>query len=106
MQIDKLSEQLEHKLTRLDQQLANLRAARQQVDDPDARGVIDQDIAILLDTRAKLIKSRSLALRVHQLRLQTDTSGRDTRYRGLGLALMIFSALAMAGIIAAYFWLR
>jgi hypothetical protein len=106
MQIDHLSEHIENKLSRLDQQLANLREARQQVDEPAAQSVIDDDIATLLDTRARLLKSRSLAWRVHQLRQQTDPSTRDTRYRSLGLALMIFSGVALAGLIAMYFWLH
>ncbi|MDQ2078282.1 hypothetical protein [Marinimicrobium sp. ABcell2] len=105
MQIDNLSEQLDDKLSRLDQQLANLREARQQVDDAAAQSVIDDDIATLLDTRARLLKSRSLAWKVHQLRQQTDPNSRDTRYRSLGLALMVFSGFALAGLIAAYFWL-
>lgn len=106
MQIDNLSEQIDDKLVRLDQQLANLRAAREQVDDPQARGVIDSDIATLLETRAKLLKSRSLAVRVHQLRQETEHGSREAPFRGLGLTLMIFSAVVMVGIIAAFFWLR
>lgn len=106
MQIDTITEQINTKLRNLDQQLANLKAARKQVEDPNAQYVLDQDLKTLLETRAKLIKSRDLAGRVHQLRQQTEPNARDTRYRKLGLALMIFSGLAMAGILVGYFWLR
>ncbi len=106
MQIDTITEQIDIKLRNLDQQLANLRAARKQVEDPNAQYVLDQDLKTLLETRTKLIKSRNLAGRVYQLRQQTEPDARDTRYRKLGLALMIFSAIAMAGILAGYFWLR
>lgn len=106
MQIDTITEQIDSKLRNLDQQLANLQAARKQVNDPNAQYVLDQDLKTLLETRAKLIKSRDLAGRVHQLRQQTEPDARDTRYRKLGLALMIFSGVAMAGVLAGYFWLR
>lgn len=104
MQINHLSANIERNLARLDQQLANLRDARQQVDNAAAT-VIDNDIATLLDTRARLLKSRSLAQRAHQLQQRTNPTERDTRYRTLGLALMIFSAFALAGLLAGYFWL-
>ena len=70
-----------------------------------AATVIDNDIATLLDTRARLLKSRSLAQRAHQLQQRTNPTERDTRYRTLGLALMIFSAVALVGLLASYFWL-
>src|SRR5690606_11024334 len=107
MQIDNLSEQLDIKPARLEQQIANHRSARRQLDDPEAQDVIDSDIATLQETRAKLLKSRSLAWQVHELRKrqEMDASGRDTRYRQLGVALMIASAIAMAAIIATYVWL-
>lgn len=104
MSINHLSANIERNLARLDQQLANLRDARQQVD-AAAATVIDNDIATLLDTRARLLKSRSLAQRAHQLQQRTNPTERDTRYRTLGLALMIFSAVALVGLLASYFWL-
>src|SRR5690625_2324428 len=104
MSINHLSANIERNLARLDQQLANLRDARQQVD-AAAATAIDNDIATLLDTRARLLKSRSLAQRAHQLQQRPNPTQRDTRYRTLRLALMLFSTVVIVGLRARYFWL-
>jgi len=104
MQIDNISANIEAKLHRLEQQLANLRDAHTRVEsDPQAQAVIDRDIQVLLDTRAKLIKSRDLAWQVHQLDQKTKTQTRlDRRYQRLGLALIIFSGVALLGLLGIY----
>ena len=104
MQIDNISATIEAKLHRLEQQLANLHDAHSRVKgDPQARAVIEQDIQVLLDTRAKLIKSRDLAWQVHQLDQKIKTQTRlDKRYQRLGLALIIFSGVALAGLLGVY----
>jgi len=104
MQIDNISANIEAKLHRLEQQLANLRDAHTRVDgDPEAQAVIERDIQVLLDTRAKLIKSRDLAWQVHQLDQKTKTQTRlGKRYQRLGLALIVFSGVALAGLLGVY----
>lgn len=104
MQIDNLSANIEAKLNRLEQQLANLRDARERVaGDTNAQVVIDRDIQVLLDTRAKLLKSRDLAWQVHEISQQTQRQHqRDRRFQRLGLGLMIFSGVALVGLLAIY----
>ena len=104
MQIDNISANIEAKLHRLEQQLANLRDALTRVDgDQQAQAVIERDIQVLLDTRAKLIKSCDLAWQVHQLDQKTKTQNRlDRRYQRLGLALIIFSGVALMGLLGVY----
>jgi len=108
MQIDNISANIEAKLHRLEQQLANLRDARERVEgDNQARAVIERDIQVLLDTRAKLIKSRDLAWQVHQLGRESqgqmhEQGQLDRRYRRLGLALIIFSGVALIGLLGIY----
>lgn len=104
MQIDHLSANIDAKLHRLEQQLANLRDAHERVaDDDNAQRVIDRDIQILLDHRAKLLKSRDLAWQVHQISQSSQQQHqRDQRHRRLGLGLIIVSAVALAGLLALY----
>lgn len=104
MQIDHLSANIDAKLHRLEQQLANLRDARERVaGDDNAQMVIDRDIQILLDNRTKLLKSRDLAWQVHQISQSSQQQHqRDQRHRRLGLGLIIFSAVALAGLLALY----
>lgn len=104
MQIDNISANIEAKLHRLEQQLANLRDAHARVEgDIQAQSLIERDIQVLLDTRAKLIRSRDLAWQVHQLDQKTKTQTRlDRRYQRLGLALIIFSGVALVGLLGVY----
>lgn len=106
MQIDNLTASIDAKLLRLEQQLANLRDARERVaGDTNAQIVIDRDIQALLDTRAKLRRSRDLAWQVHEISQQTQQQHqRDRRHQRLGLALIVFSGVALAGLLVLY-WL-
>ncbi len=104
MQINDISANIDAKMHRLEQQLANLNDARERVSgDTDAQAVIDQDIQVLMDMRAKLVKSRDLAWQVHQLGQQTQEQNlRIRRHRRLGLGLIIFSGVALAGLLIVY----
>ncbi|WP_341937778.1 hypothetical protein [Marinimicrobium sp. C2-29] len=104
MQINDISANIDAKMHRLEQQLANLNDARERVSgDTDAQAVIDQDIQVLMDMRAKLVKSRDLAWQVHQLGQQTQEQNlRIRRHRRLGLGLIIFSGVALVGLLIVY----
>lgn len=104
MEIDKLTASIDAKLFRLEQQLANLRDARERVDgDANAQIVIDRDIQALLDTRGKLRRSRDLAVQVHEISQQTQQQHqRDHRHQRMGLALIIFSGVALLGLLILY----
>jgi len=104
MQIDRLTASIDTKLLRLEQQLANLRNARERVEgDANAQMVIDRDIQALLDTRAKLRRSRDLAMQVHEISQQTQQQHqKDRRHQRMGLALIIFSGVALVGLLLLY----
>lgn len=104
MQINDISANIEAKMHRLEQQLANLRDARERVrGDTNAQAVIDRDIQVLLDMRAKLVKSRDLAWQVHQIGQQTEAQNlRIRRHQKLGLGLIIFSGVALVGLLVVY----
>lgn len=106
MNIDEVSTNIDQKRQRLEQELANLRAAREQVgNDANAMAVIDHDINALLDTRAKLERSRELVWQVHSIGQQGQTQQRrDRLYHRLGLMLIALSAALLLGLGGLYLW--
>ena len=94
MQIRQVSAALDQKLTQLDQQLKKLEA-QQNKREPDPQ--IEQDILALQQIRAKLVKSKDLAWRAHQLQYQNDEHNR-ARQRVIGLSLCVFSVIG-AGVL-------
>jgi|GEM_PF-582034 len=104
MKINEVSANIDDKMLRLEQQLANLRAARQRVEgDAGAVAVIDRDIQVLMETRAKLERSRELVWQVHDIGEQTrQQHQRDRFYQKLGVALIALSGLALLGILLIY----
>src|SRR6187551_695123 len=96
MQIRQVSAALDHNLAQLDQQLKKLEQERaQQGSEPNAQ--LAQDILALQKIRTKLIKSKDIAWRAHELQHQNDENAR-TRQRVIGLSLCIFSVIG-AGVL-------
>jgi len=96
MQIRQVSAALDLKLAQLDQQLKKLEHQRTQ-QTAAQQPQLEQDIVALQKIRAKLIKSKEIAWRAHQLQDQNDEHSR-ARQRAIGLSLCIFSVIG-AGIL-------
>lgn len=96
MQIRQVSAALDHKLAQLDQQLKKLEQQRKE-QTAAQQPQLEQDIIALQKIRAKLIKSKEIAWRAHQLQNQNDDHSR-ARQRAIGLSLCVFSVIG-AGIL-------
>jgi DNA-binding transcriptional MerR regulator len=94
MQIRQISAALDAKLAQLDQQLKQLEEQHQQGNASDPQ-LID-DIAALHQIRDKLLKSKDIAWRAHQLRDNGDEQ-RRARQRISGLFLC---GLSLVGAVA------
>ncbi|WP_331351350.1 hypothetical protein [Cellvibrio sp. UBA7671] len=97
MQIRQVSAALDHKLAQLDQQLKKLEQQRAQQNSSQPNPQLEQDILALQQIRAKLVKSKDLAWRAHQLQHQNDEHSR-ARQRVIGLSLCVFSVIG-AGLL-------
>src|SRR5688500_17394459 len=97
MQIRQVSAVLDHKLAQLDQQLKKLEAQRAQQNGNESLPQLEQDILALQQIRTKLVKSKDIAWRAHQLQHQNDEQSR-ARQRVVGLSLCAFSLIG-AGIL-------
>lgn len=97
MQIRQVSAVLDHKLAQLDQQLKKLEAQRAQQNGNESLPQLEQDILALQQIRTKLVKSKDIAWRAHQLQHQNDEQSR-ARQRVIGLSLCAFSLIG-AGIL-------
>lgn len=97
MQIRQVSAALDRKLTQLDQQLKTLERERNQADASRDAAEIDSDITALLNIRNKLVKSKDIAWRAHQLQSQNDEQ-RRARQRLVGLSLCGISLIG-AGVL-------
>lgn len=97
MQIRQVSAALDHKLAQLDQQLKKLEAQRARQNSSESNPQLEQDILALQRIRTKLVKSKEIAWRAHQLQHQNDEHSR-TRQRVIGLSLCIFSVIG-AGVL-------
>lgn len=97
MQIRQVSAALDHKLAQLDQQLKKLEHQREQQNNSEPNPQLEQDILALQQIRTKLVKSKELAWRAHQLQHQNDEQSR-ARQRMIGLSLCIFSVIG-AGVL-------
>lgn len=93
MQIRQVSAALDHKLAQLDQQLKKL----EQQNNNEPHPQLEQDILALQQIRTKLVKSKEIAWRAHQLQHQNDEQGR-ARQRVIGLSLCVFSVIG-AGVL-------
>ncbi len=97
MQIRQVSAALDQKLAQLDQQLKKYEAQRAQQNSSEPDPQLEQDILALQQIRTKLVKSKDLAWRAHQLQYQNDEHSR-ARQRVIGLSLCIFSVIG-AGVL-------
>jgi hypothetical protein len=97
MQIRQVSATLDRKLAQLDQQLKKLEEQRAPHNGSKPNPHIEQDILALQQMRIKLVKSKDIAWRAHQLQHQNDENGR-ARQRVIGLSLCIFSVIG-AGVL-------
>lgn len=96
MQIHQVSAALDHKLAQLDQQLKKLEQQHKQ-QTAEQQPQLEQDIVALQKIRAKLLKSKEIAWRAHQLQDQNDEHSR-ARQRAIGLSLCVISVIG-AGIL-------
>jgi TolA-binding protein len=95
MNITQLSANIDAKLVQLEQQLEQL---EQQVlqnngDNPELQNTIET----LKQLKLKLMKSRDLAWRAHQLQSKNEPTS-SSQYRIIGLVLCVFSGLGLAAI--------
>lgn len=97
MQIRQVSAALDQKLAQLDQQLKKYEAQRAQQNSSEPDPQLEQDILALQQIRTKLVKSKDLAWRAHQLQYQNDEHSR-ARQRVIGLSLCVFSVIG-AGVL-------
>ena len=97
MQIRQVSAALDRKLAQLDQQLKKLEEQRAPHNGTAPNPQIEQDILALQQMRIKMVKSKDIAWRAHQLQHQNDEQGR-ARQRVIGLSLCILSVIG-AGVL-------
>lgn len=97
MQIRQVSATLDRKLAQLDQQLKKLEEQRAPHHGSEPNPQLEQDILALQQIRIKLVKSKDIAWRAHQLQHQNDEHSR-ARQRVIGLSLCILSVIG-AGVL-------
>lgn len=103
--IDELSTRLNDKLVSLQKQKLALQQAHQQMEDPAARQVIEEDMLVLGRIEQKLIKSRELAWQAYQLRQQSLIDAkRLNRRKLLGLGLFVFGTLGALILLGLLIW--
>lgn len=94
MQIRQVSAALDSKLAQLDKKLKQLE--QEQRDTPTTQ--LDQDIAALQKMREKLVKSKAIAWRAHELQDQGDEAKR-AQQRLMGLSLCALSLIGAAVLL-------
>lgn len=95
MKIDDLTQRVNDKIVQLDKTLEARRQALLASEDSEERRQLAADLDALIATRHKLLKSRDLARRAHELTQTAPESPSLRRRRRLGLGLCIFSAVAL-----------
>lgn len=105
MEINKLSAQLDQKLRELEQRLQQLLAKRQQAANAEDQAKLDGDIRALQLIKAKLIKSRDIAWRAHQLQQNHQELESLQQKRQIGLALCILSAAGAIILLGIFLWM-
>lgn len=104
MQIAELSANIDQKLTELELQLKVLQARQAESRDAIQTPQLEAEIAALNQIKLKLLKSKDIAWRAHQLQQQTNLDQRQDQLRLLGLWLCIFSGVAAAVLLGIYLW--
>lgn len=91
---------------RIDQQLATIDARLEQLDDSHSGVNPDpstgEERLALQNVREKLVKSREIVWRAHELRVEDQLQRQLRRTRQIGLALCIISGLAIVSLIGGY----
>lgn len=105
MEISKLSAQLDQKLNELEQRLQQLLAKRQQAANAEDQAILDEDIHALQLMKAKLIKSRDIAWRAHELQQNHQDLQSLQLKRQIGLALCIVSAVGALILLGIFLWM-
>jgi AICAR transformylase/IMP cyclohydrolase PurH len=104
MDINQLSANIDTKLVQLDQQLSQLKLQLTKIEggEDQEQGGEDQElrktITTLEQVKHKLIKSRDIAWRAHELQSSNDHT-QLKRNRMIGLGLCIFSGLGLIAIV-------
>jgi len=104
MKIKELSANIDQKLNELEQQLDNLHAERTKTSDPEQQQKLTADITALNKVKLKLLKSKDIAWRAHQLLSDQENQRSIDRQRLWALAFLTFSALGAITLIGIYFW--
>lgn len=104
MQITELSANIDQKLTELEQQLETLQENHAQAQSAAQEEKLAADIAALGKIKLKLLKSKDIAWRAHQLQREQDTNRIDDQKRLLGLILCIASGIAAILLLGVYLW--
>lgn len=104
MQIDELSNNIDQKLSELDQQLADFKTRYATTTDATQQQKLAADITALNKIKLKLLRSQDLAWRAHQLKQENDNTRREDQQRLLGLWLCIFSGVAALILVGIYLW--
>lgn len=99
MQITTLSAQLDQKLIELEQRLQVLAKQHQQSSDVEEQHKLAADIQALVQIKQKLVKSRDIAWRAHELQREDHTLRKVQRQKWVGLALCAVSAVALVILI-------
>ncbi len=102
MHIRQISAALDTKLAQLDKQLKQLQDQQLRQGDNPEQSLLE-DIAALNQMRNKLLKSKDIVWRAHQLRDDNDEQ-RRARQRALGLAMCGLSLLG--AVVLIYFALQ
>jgi hypothetical protein len=95
MNITQISANIDAKLVQLEQQLGQLeqQAAQDQGTNPELQTTIET----LKQLKLKLIKSRDIAWRAHELQSNNEPKS-PQKYRIIGLVLCVFSGLGLVAI--------
>lgn len=104
MQIQELSATLDMKLAQLEQRRSALESQLQQSNSADEREQLSKDLAALAQIGSKLVKSKELAWRAHELQDNPQEQQR-ARQRLIGLSLCGLSLLG-AGLLLSYLLLN
>lgn len=91
---------------RIDQQLANVDAKLAELGGSSKDATTDissqEERVALLNAREKLLKSKDLAWRAHNLQEQDDVQRQLRRTQQVGIALCLISVVAIIALIAGY----
>jgi hypothetical protein len=103
MEINKLSAQIDQKLSELEQRLVSLQTQQQKSSEPPPQ--LQADIDALLLVKDKLTKSRDLAWRAHRLQASHQDHKQLEQRRWIGLLLCALSALGMV-VLTVIWWTK